>query len=408
MIRFTLRVQGGDRLTKRPAAGSFAVASLALLAVATRGESLASASAGSPLVYFGTYTGAGSQGIYVSRLDVATGGLTPPELAASTPNPSFLVADSSGRHLYAVNELDEFQGAKAGFATAFAVERPTGMLSALDQVSTGGSGPCHISLDKAGRHAFVANYGGGSATVLPIRDDGSLAPASAFVQHEGHGPDAQRQEGPHAHEALLDPEQRLLWVADLGLDAVLAYRFDATKGTLSTPAAERAILAPSSGPRHFAFSADGRELFVLSEMALTVTSFRLSGATATVDQTLSTLPEGVTPSAAFSAAEIAVHPSGRFLYASNRGPDSIAVFSIDRAKGGLRRLEVVPTGGKTPRGFAIDPTGGYLVVGNQDSNEIVVFAIDQGTGRLARVGHPVRVVSPVSVAFVPDAAPERR
>jgi 6-phosphogluconolactonase len=390
-------------------AGLFRSASPALLLAAVLGASAPAASAGGSLVYFGTYTGGGSQGIYVSRLDPSTGRLSPPELAASTPNPSFLASDKGGRYLYSVNELDEFQGEKAGFATAFAVDRSTGMLSALDQVSTRGPGPCYVSLDKAGRHAFVANYGGGSVAVLPIRDDGALAPASAFVQHVGHGPDAERQAGPHAHEALLDPDERLLWAADLGLDEVLAYRFDASQGTLATPAAEKAVLAPGSGPRHFAFSADGRELFVLSEMALTLTSFRLSGATATLAQTLSTLPDGVAPSSALSAAEVYVHPSGRFLYASNRGPDSIAVFSID-AKGELKRLEVVPTGGKTPRGFAIDPTGKYLVVANQDSNEVVVFAIDSGTGRLTRVGDPVRVVSPVSVAFVPEsnAAPVRR
>ncbi len=356
-------------------------------------------------MYFGTYTGGGSRGIYVSRLD-STGRLSQPELAASTPNPSFLASDPSGRYLYSVNELDEFQGEKAGFATAFAVDKSTGMLSALDQVSTRGTGPCHVSLDDSGRHAFVANYGGGSIVVLPIRDDGSLAPASAFVQHEGHGPNAERQEGPHAHEVLLEPSGRLLWAADLGLDQVLAYRFDATRGTLTMPAAEKAVPAPGSGPRHFAFSRDGQSLFVLSEMALTVTSFRLAGESANVAQTLTILPDGVAPSADDSAAEIELHPSGRFLYASSRGPDSIAVFSVG-PKGELKRVEVVPSGGKTPRGFAIDPTGRYLVVGNQGSDEVVVFAIALATGRLTRVGDPVRVVSPVSVAFVPSDPPAR-
>lgn len=392
-------------MSKRPAAGLFGVASLMLVSLAGWGASPAAAGDEGSLVYFGTYTGGGSRGIYVSRLD-STGRLSPPELAASTPNPSFLASDPSGRHLYSVNEIDEFQGEKAGFATAFAVDKSTGMLSMLDQVSTRGTGPCHVSLDRSGRHAFVANYGGGSIAVLPIRDDGSLAPASAFVQHEGHGPNAERQEGPHAHEVLLDPSGRLLWAADLGLDEVLAYRFDATRGTLKVPAAEKAAPAPGSGPRHFAFSRDGQSLFVVSEMALTVTSFRLGGDSASVAQTLTILPDGVAPSADDSAAEIELHPSGRFLYASSRGPDSIAVFSVG-PKGELERVEVVPSGGKTPRGFAIDPTGRYLVVGNQGSDEVVVFAIAPTTGRLARVGDSVRVVSPVSVAFVPKDPPAR-
>jgi 6-phosphogluconolactonase len=403
MIRFTRRAQGGERLTKRLFAGLFGVASLALVSATPWGGASASASPEGSLVYFGTYTGGGSQGIYVSRLD-STGRLSSPELAASTPNPSFLVSDPSGRYLYSVNEIDEFQGEKAGFATAFAVDRSTGLLKALSQVSTKGTGPCHVSLDKSGRHAFVANYGGGSIAVLPIRDDGSLAPASAFVQHQGHGPNAERQEGPHAHEVLLDPSGRLLWAADLGLDEVLAYGFDAYQGTLTTPATEKAVLPPGAGPRHFAFSQDGRTLFVLSEMALTVTAFHLSGASATIGQTLTILPDGMAPSADFSAAEIELHPSGRFLYASGRGPDSIAVFSVG-PEGALKRVHVVPSGGKTPRGFAIDPAGKYLVAGNQGSDEIVVFAIDAATGRLARVGDPVQVVAPVSVAFVPSAVP---
>ena len=357
------------------------------------------------LVYFGTYTGSGSQGIYVSHFDEKTGRLSPPELAASTPNPSFLAVHPSGRFLYAVNELDEFQKEKAGAASAFEIDASSGRLHALSQASTRGTSPCHVSLDAAGRHAFVANYGGGSIAVLPIGEDGSLGPATSFVQHVGHGPNAERQEGPHAHEVVIDPSGRWLWAADLGLDKVLGYRFDAVKGALATPAAAAATLAPGSGPRHFAFADGGRLVFVLAEMALTVTAFRVNPATgaATDVQTLSTLPEGISPTAKDSGAELQVHPSGRFLYASNRGPDSITVFSIDAAKGVLKQIEVVSSGGKTPRGFSIDPSGRYLLVGNQDSSNAVVFAIDGNTGRLKAVGEPVRVETPVSVAFVPPA-----
>jgi 6-phosphogluconolactonase len=355
------------------------------------------------LVYLGTYTGSGSRGIYVSRFDAATGRLSPPELAASTANPSFLAVHPSGRFLYAVNELDEFQKEKAGAASAFAIDASTGMLRTLSQVSTRGPGPCHVSLDGSGRHAFVANYGGGSVAVLPVSEDGSLGPATSFVQHTGRGPNAERQEGPHAHEAVVDPSGRWLWVADLGLDKVLAYRFDAAKGALAAPAAAAATLAPGSGPRHFAFADGGRLVFVLAEMALTLTSFRVNPSTgaSTAVQTVSTLPAGNHPTPNDSGAEVQVHPSGRFLYASNRGPDSIAVFSIDTAKGTLKQIEVVPSGGKTPRGFSIDPSGRYLLVANQDSGNVVVFAIDGATGRLKTVGEPARVGTPVSVAFVP-------
>jgi 6-phosphogluconolactonase len=357
------------------------------------------------LVYFGTYTGSGSQGIYVSHFDAETGRLSPPELAASTPNPSFLAVHPSGRYLYAVNELDEFRREKAGAASAFTIDASTGMLRALSEVSTRGTGPCHVSLDGSGRHAFIANYGGGSVAVLPVGEDGSLGPATSFVQHSGHGPSAERQEGPHAHEVLVDPSGQWLWAADLGLDKVLAYRLDGAKGLLATPAAAAATLAPGSGPRHFAFADGGRHLFVLGEMTLTVTAFRVNPATgaATVVQTLSTLPAGISPTAKDSGAELQLHPSGRFLYASNRGPDSITVFSIDAAKGTLKQIEVVSSGGKTPRGFSIDPSGRYLLVGNQDSGNVVVFAIDGDTGRLKPVGEPVPVATPVSVAFVPSA-----
>jgi 6-phosphogluconolactonase len=394
--------RGGGTVRRRATTVTLGLLTLNLVAWGPGAARPATGAEGS-LVYFGTYTGSGSQGIYVSRFDAETGRLSPPELAASTANPSFLAVHPNGRFLYAVNELDEFQKEKAGAASAFAIDGSTGMLHALGQVSTRGTSPCHVSLDASGRHAFVANYGGGSIAVLPISEDGSLGPAMSFVQHSGHGPNAERQEGPHAHEVVVDPLGQWLWAADLGLDKVLGYRFDAAKGALATPAGAAAILAPGSGPRHFAFAGGGRLLFVLSEMALTVTAFSVTTATGatTVAQTISTLPSGVSPSAKDSGAELQVHPSGRFLYASNRGPDSITVFSIDAAKGTLKQVEVVSSGGRTPRGFSIDPSGRYLLAGNQDSSNVVVFAIDRSTGRLKQVGEPVRVGTPVSVAFVP-------
>jgi|SRR5271169_2883843 len=352
-------------------------------------------------VYFGTYTGPSSKGIYVSTFDAGTGELSQPELAATTTSPSFLAAHPDGHHLYAVNEIDEFEGQKAGAATSFAIDSATGRLRELNQVSTGGPGPCHLSVHASGRYLFVANYGGGSIAALPIGADGSLRPLSSFVKHEGHGPNAERQEAPHAHEVLMDPSGKLLFAADLGLDKVLGYALNLDKGSLVTPPATTASVAPGSGPRHFAFSADGRFLYVLSEMALSISSFRYEASSGTLMPlaTASTLAEGMKPGPGYDAAEVQIHPSGRFLYASNRGPDSIAVFSLDAAKGLGPQIEVVPTGGKTPRGFCIDPTGRYLLAANQGSDTVVVFRIDAATGRLTP-GKSVRVGTPVSVTFV--------
>ncbi len=364
----------------------------------------AKASADRPtLVYLGTYTGARSKGIYVSRFDSRTGGLSPPRLAAASANPSFLALHPDGRHLYAVNEVDDFGGERSGAASAFAIDAPTGRLRLLGQVSTRGAAPCHLSADRDGRFLFVANYGGGSVAVLPIRADGSLGEASAVVRHEGRGSNPERQERPHVHQVALDPSPGLLWAADLGNDWVLGYRYADATGALATPPVWIATLPAGSGPRHLAFAASGRTMFVLEELSLAVTSVRLdraSGAAIPV-QTISSLPDGVAPSPGFKAAEIQVHPSGRFLYASNRGADSIAVFSIAADGDVLSRIEVVPSGGRTPRAFAIDPSGRWLLAANQDSDEVVVFRVDPATGRLSPSGSRARVGSPVSVLLVP-------
>ena len=356
---------------------------------------------GSVLVYFGTYTGPSSAGIYVSRLDLRSGRLSTPELAVATIHPSFLAVHPGGRHLYTVNEVDDFGGERAGAVSAFAIEASTGRLRLLDQVSSGGATPCHLSTDRDGRYLFVANYGGGSVAVLPIRADGSLGPASALVRHEGRGPNPVRQEAPHAHGVGLDPAGSLLWVADLGIDKVLAYRFAAATGTLAIPPASIASLPPGSGPRHFAFTASGGHLFVLGELSLTVTALRVGSGAPTPLQTISTVPEGVAPSPDLKAAGIQLHPSGRFLYASTRGTDTIAVFSVEPRTGLLSRLEIVPAGGRTPRALAVDPTGRWLLAADQGSSEVVVFGVDPATGRLSRTEARVRVGSVASIAFVP-------
>jgi 6-phosphogluconolactonase len=353
---------------------------------------------GQTLVYFGTYTGAASRGIYVSRFDPVSGRLTAPELAAETENPSFLAAHPSGRFLYAVNEVDDFQGEAAGSATGFAIDPGSGRLTALNRSSSKGPGPCYLSLDRTGRHLLVANYAGGSVAVLPVGTDGRLGPATAFVQHRG----SEASRAPHAHSIDSDAENRFVLAADLGLDRVIVYRFDAARGALVAHHPPFVALQSGAGPRHVALHPGGRFAYVLNELSMTLTALRYDPERGTlgVIETVSSLPEGVAVARGFDGAEVLVHPAGGFLYASNRGHDSIAVFAIDGTKGTLRLVEHVSTIGKTPRGFGIEPSGGYLLAANQDSDSIVVFRIDAETGRLTPTGQTVRVGSPVSVAFV--------
>ncbi|HEV7499919.1 MAG TPA: lactonase family protein, partial [Vicinamibacteria bacterium] len=328
------------------------------------------------LVYFGTYTGAKSHGIYVASFDGATGRLGAVRLAAETKNPSYLALHPTRPLLYAVNEIEDFEGQKAGAVTAFARDPATGDLRALGTVSSRGTDPCHLAVDGEGRHVLVANYTSGSVASLPIRADGGLDAAASFVQHAGQGPDAKRQEGPHAHMIATDPRNRFALAADLGLDEILVYRFDAARGTLTPSDPPYAKTDPGAGPRHFVFSPDGRDLYVLTEMHLAVTAFKYDAGRLTAYQTLSALAGAAVPTPADSGAEIAMHPGGRFVYTSQRGPDDIAVFARDAATGRLTPVEHVSSGGHTPRGFAVDPSGRWLVAANQKSDTVVVFAID--------------------------------
>jgi 6-phosphogluconolactonase len=350
---------------------------------------------GQTRAYFGTYTDAKSKGIYFSSLDTASGRLTEPELAAETVNPSFLAVHPSGRFLYAVNEVDELEGETAGSASAFAIERASGRLRFLNRSSSKGPGPCYLSLDRTGRHLLVANYGGGSVAVLAVGTDGALGPATAFVQHSGV--DAAR-----AHSIDVDAANRFAIAADLGLDRVFVYRFDPARGALTANDPPLVALEPGDGPRHVALHPGGRFAYVLNELSMTLTAMRYDpdrGAL-TATQTVSSLPDGVGVAGDFSGAEVLSHPGGRFLYASNRGHDTIGVFAIDEAEGTLRLVEHVSTRGRTPRGFGIDPGGAYLLAANQSSDSVVVFRIDPGTGRLTPTGQAIGVASPVAVAFV--------
>ena len=356
--------------------------------------------AGESLVYFGTYTGAKSQGIYVARFDSATGRLSAPELAAETKNPTFLVVAPGGNFLYAVSEVDAVGGKPTGAVNAFALDARTGKLTPLNQQTSGGSGPCHIAVDTSGKCLLVANYGGGSIAALPIHADGSLGEATTTMQHDGSSVNTNRQAGPHAHFILPSPDNRFTLDCDLGLDKIFINHLDASAAKLTPGDPPFATVAPGSGPRHLVFSADGKFVYVINEMAGTITVFNYAATSAAMSevQTISTLPKDF--SGYNTTAEIALHPKGKFLYASNRGHDSIAVFAVDRKTGRLTLVEHQSTLGRTPRHFAIDPTDRWLLAENQGSDSVVVFAIDPDTGRLILTGQTVSIGSPVCAVFV--------
>jgi 6-phosphogluconolactonase len=356
-------------------------------------------------VYIGTYTEEGSQskGIYAYRFDPNTARLDPIGLVAETVNPSFLAVHPNHRFIYAVNEVSNYKGEKSGAVSAFAIDHVTGKLTLLNQVASRGGDPCYISVDQAGKHVLVANYGGGSIAVFPVLEDGRIGEASAFVQHSGHGTNPERQEGPHAHSIDLSPDNRFAIVDDLGLDESLVYRFDNAKGSLTADSNSTLIAkaADGAGPRHFAFHPNGRFAYVINEMQSTVSAFHYDPATGELQklQTISSLPKD--SSGHSDAAEIQVHPSGRFLYASNRGPDSIAVFAIDGKKGTLTPIEYVSTKGASPRNFEIAPGGSRLLAANEKSDDIVMFLINPQTGRLTSTGKVLEVAQPVCIKFVP-------
>ena len=353
------------------------------------------------LVFIGTYTGPKSKGIYVSRLDTDSGHLSDPELVAETPNPTFLAIHPNKKFLYAANEIANFAGGKAGAVSAFAINAKTGQLKLLNQTSSVGDGPCHLVVDKTAGNVLLANYGGGSVAVLPIKADGSTAEHSTFIQHTGSSVNPQRQKEPHAHSINLSPDNRRAFVADLGLDKVFIYAFDPKAGKLTANNPAFATLPPGSGPRHFAFHPNGRFAYVISEMLSTLTSFTFdaaSGALTSV-QTVSTLPAGFSGNS--STAEVVVHPSGKFVYGSNRGHDSIAVFSIDEKNNHLTLIENTSTQGKVPRNFNIDPSGKFLLAGNQSTDNVAVFRIDPKTGRLTPTGQSISVGAPVCLKFLP-------
>ncbi len=354
----------------------------------------AAAHAAQFLMYVGTYTGKGSKGIHLYRFDAANGGLQALGLAAELGNPTFLAIHPQKRHLYAVGE------ARGGSVNAFAIAPGTGELTFLNRQSSRGAGPCHVSVDRTGRFALVANYSSGSVAILPIQEDGQVGEATDWVQHPGPISNLQQPGSPHAHSITLSPDNRFALVADLGLDRVYVYRLDLAAGRLPPNDPPWAALKPGAGPRHLAFHPTGPFVYVINELDSTMTAFAWDAPRGWLQplQTASTLPPDF--QGKNTCADVHLSPSGRFLYGSNRGHDSIAVFAVSESDATFSMIGHEPTQGKCPRNFAIDPTGAWLLAANQDSDSIVVFRMDPATGRLSPTGQAATVSMPVCLKFL--------
>lgn len=362
------------------------------------------------LVLVGTYTepilfGTGAvlqgkgKGIHIYRLDDGTGRLEQVAVAEGIQNPSYLAFGRGSTCLYAVNELKRCEGAASGALSAYAFDPESLALTFLDKRLSGGTDPCHVAIDPTGRWVALANFRSGSVAVYPILVDGGLGPRAAFVQHEGHSVNHARQEGPHAHAVIFAPGGDSLMVPDLGADRIVAYRFDAATGALSPDAGRTVACAPGVGPRSLEYHPSGRFAYAVNELASSVTAFEVDQASGALSatQTLSTLPEGWR--GASTCADLHVSPSGRFLYASNRGHDSIAIFAIDESDGSLRAAGHESTRGATPRNFTLDREGAFLLAANQDSDTIAVFRIDKVTGKPEYTGVSCFAPTPVCVKF---------
>lgn len=351
-------------------------------------------------VYIGTYTGGTSKGIYAYEFDTTSGALKEIGLAAETPSPSFLAIHPNNQFLYAVNELDNFGGQKHGAITAYKIDPSNpAKLTKINEVTSRGAHPCHIIVDKAGKHVLVANYTGGNVVAYAIDADGKIGKETAFIQHTGSSVNQSRQKEAHAHSINLDAANRFAFVADLGLDKVMVYKYDAAAGTLTANEPGFATIKPGGGPRHFALSPNGKHAYVNHEMTGHITAFNYDSAKGTLSeiQTISTLPGG-NPVQGNSTAEILVHPSGKFVYCSNRGHNSIAAYTV-APDGKLTYIENESTRGKTPRNFNIDPSGKFLIAANQESDSLAVFKIDQSSGKLDPVGDVVSAPKPVCIKF---------
>ena len=357
-------------------------------------------------VYFGSHAEGPGRGFSLAHFDTATGVLTKPEFLLEAAAPAFFVIHPDGRHLYASNSIMTFRGQPGAAVSAYAIDPATARLTLLNQQPSGGGDASYVSLDATGRYLFVANYQGGNFAAFALQPDGSIGERTAFFQHTGSSVNPERQKHAYAHSIKVDPSNRFVLVADLGLDELFVYRFNARDGSMQPNDPPFVKVAPGSGARHFTFHPNGRFVYLVNEMGSTVIAFAWDSARGTLTeiQTISTLPDGF--KGVSNCAEIEVHPSGKFLYATNRGHDSLAVFAIDASSGRLTLVERVPTQGKTPRNFAFDPTARWLLVTNHDSNNAVVFRIDENTGHLTQNGPPVPILYPFCERFLP--VPEGR
>lgn len=355
---------------------------------------------GTVLAYIGTYTRGESEGIYCYRLNPDTGALSLVGTTGGVKNPSFVALRPGGRFLYSVSEVGDVEGRPGGGVSAFALDPATGALTPLNQQSSGGQGPCHVNVDHTGRYVFVANYGSGSTAMLPILADGSLGPASDFHQHTGSSADPRRQAGPHAHSANLAPDNSVVFVCDLGLDKVLAYRLDLAGAKFPPNDPPFATLHPGAGPRHMTFDPAGRFAYVINELDSTMTVFSYDAARGALSevQTITTLPEGF--EGKNSPADVHISADGRFLYGSNRGHDSIVTYAVDAGSGKLSVVGHTSAEGEFPRNFGIDPSGRWMYVLNQNTNNIVVYGINAKTGMPEPTGDQLQVPIPVCIKFL--------
>lgn len=352
-------------------------------------------------VYIGCYTNTKkSTGIQLFRFDAQSGKLTPAGIAGEVVNPSFVDLHPSGKYLYSVSEISTMDGQRTGAVTAFSVDGKNGKLTPLNRMPSRGAGPCFVRVDQTGKMVMVANYGSGSAASLPIKTDGSLGEAASFHQFTGSGPNKKRQEAPHAHSATFSPDNRFGIVADLGTDRLMVFRVDPAKATLTPNDPPSFSTPPGSGPRHFAFHPKGKYAYAINEMASTVTAMTYDKTRGTFHEieTVSTLPPDFKGDT--TTAEIKIHPSGKFLYGSNRGHDSISVFTI-AGNGKLKLIDHTSTQGRVPRNFSLDPAGKWLIAANQSTDNLVVFRVDGKSGKLSPTGQNLPAGAPVCVKFLP-------
>ncbi|BDI30188.1 6-phosphogluconolactonase [Capsulimonas corticalis] len=357
--------------------------------------SITPASSAEMFVYFGSHGKGPGIGFSLARFNTDTGQLTIPTFLQECVAPSYFVISHDGKRLYTCNSDP------GSSVSAYAIDPATAKLTLLNEQPSGGGEPCYISLDATGHTLMVANYGPGNVAAFALKDDGSIGERTAFSQHTGSSVNPQRQEGPHAHSIHVDPTNKFVLSADLGADKLFVYRLDPKTGALTPNDPPFAAVAPGSGPRHFAFHPDGHDVYLINEMGNSIVHFGWDShhGVLTPHETVSTLPEGFQGTS--FAAEILIHPDGKFLYATNRGDNTVAVFSIEAKTGRLTLIQNIPTQGKFPRNCELDPTGRWLLVSNHDSNNAIVFHIDPKTGKLTQTGEPVAVPAPFCERFLP-------